>query len=35
MPGKTCKINPENSDFFVGNFLTVNKKKPLPNRKRL
>jgi len=22
LPGMTCKINPENSDFSVGNFLT-------------
>lgn len=27
MPGMIYKFNPENSDFFVGNFLTVNKKK--------
>jgi hypothetical protein len=26
LPGKACKINPENSDFSVGNFLTANKK---------
>lgn len=30
MPGMIYKFNPENSDFFVGNFLTVNKKSRFP-----